>query len=149
MSETVALDALQKVVDIAGLAGISGELDAENEVFAAGFELPGGRSQVVYVKFSGEVNDLPFVTVYSPCLEVKKGFLKNGLTRDQAIELLKANNETNFARYAVSESEKVDLILASVDHLLDTLDAEELEANMWCVAMAADAYEKIHGQDVF
>jgi hypothetical protein len=38
---------------------------------------------------------------------------------------------------------------ARIDHLLSTLDPDELRHSAWCVAMAADSYEEKHGGDVF
>ncbi len=41
------------------------------------------------------------------------------------------------------------MVIVSSDHLLDTLDPEELQAHVFCVAQAADDYENQHGQDTF
>ena len=42
-----------------------------------------------------------------------------------------------------------DVVVASIDHLLGTLDPDELRHSAWCVAIAADNYEEQHGGDVF
>jgi hypothetical protein len=42
-----------------------------------------------------------------------------------------------------------EAVVASVDHILDTLDADELHEHMWAVARAADAWEAKNRQDRF
>ena len=88
------------------------------------------------------------VHLFSPCLQVKKGLFK-GITRDQAVDLLVKNEAMTFARYGVWQSDEGHMIVASVDHILDTLDPEEVKTSMHLVALAADAYEKLHGQDQY
>lgn len=39
------------------------------------------------------------------------------------------------------------MVVASIDHLLDTLDPDEFKASTLCVAAAADDYERRYGQD--
>ena len=41
------------------------------------------------------------------------------------------------------------MVVASNDHLLATLDPDELKASAFHVAFAADSYEKKHGRDNF
>ena len=41
------------------------------------------------------------------------------------------------------------MVVASIDHLLDTLDPDEFKASAFHVAFAADSYEKQHGKDQF
>ena len=73
----------------------------------------------------------------------------NRLSRQEAIDLLKKNEQVLFARYGMWSTADADMIVASVDHLLETLDPDELKTSMLCVALAADAYEKQHGGDDF
>ena len=143
------LDVLEKVAEIATLAGIKGGVNEEKLRYEAGFDLEDGRSQVVHVRVSGQsMTQAIVVTFLSACLAVKTGFLK-GLSKDQALELLKRNEKLMFARYGIWDVDGHDVIVASVDHLLDTLDPQEFHSHMWHVAMAADAYEREHGQDQF
>lgn len=149
MSLRESLESLEKIADIATLAGMKGEVDEDKLHFVAGFNLGEGRSQMVYVRATGRApNDAPFVTFFSPCLTVKTGLLK-GISKEQALDLLVRNEQVPFARYGVWKQDGKDMIVASIDHLLDTLDPEELKHNMWAVALAADVYEKEHGQDKF
>ena len=132
------LDVLQKLSDIAKLAGIKARTNEEMLHLEAGFNLPDGRSQMVYVRPTAQnAKTGVVVTFFSPCLKVGKGFLK-GLSKEQAVDLLKKNEQVLFARYGIWESDDSNLIVASVDQLLDTLDPDEFGTNMWHVAMAAD-----------
>ena len=140
---------LQKVAEIAAKAGIQGEIDEEAEHFFAGFELPDDRSQMVYVRpTAGGGEDSFVVTIFSPCHVFKKG-LFSGISKAQCIELLQMNEQLTFARYGMWDGGNEQMIVASVDNILTTLDPEEFEAAVWHVAMAADTYEKKHGGDDF
>ena len=145
MADSNKLTTLKKVGDVAALAGIRGKIDNDREQFVSGFELPEGRSQMVYVRLSAnDVEDSVVITVFSPCHVFKKGLFK-GISREQAIELLMMNEQITFARYGMWESGNEHMIVASVDSILDTLDPSELRAAMWHVAIAADAYERKYG----
>ena len=80
MANSKNLDTLKKVSDIAALAGIRGKVDDEREQFVSGFELPEGRSQMVYVRPSAQdVEDSVVITIFSPCHVFKKGLFKGCL----------------------------------------------------------------------
>lgn len=146
---TDKMETLRRVADIAAKAGIKGEIDDDNEHFVAGFELQDGRSQMVYVRpTAGGGEDSVVVTIFSPCKVFKKG-LFGGISKGQCIELLQLNEQLTFARYGMWEADKEQMIVASVDNILDTLDPPEFEAAVWHVAMAADAYESKFGSDEF
>jgi hypothetical protein len=140
---------LKQVSEIAALAGLNGEMSDDGAAFMLGFEMDGGRSQVVRVRPTMQTPDgQPIVTVESPALVVKKGLL-SGISKDQAIELLMLNETVPFARFGLVEGEDAIMVVASIDHLLDTLDPDELRHSCWCVAMTADNYEAQHGGDNF
>ncbi|MGD9126136.1 MAG: hypothetical protein PVH19_02050 [Planctomycetia bacterium] len=142
------LDVLKKVAQIGALAGISGKIDQENGVFSAGMQM-GNRGQLVHVRpCNRNFQGAQVVTFFSPCIRVEKGFMK-GITKEMAIELLRLNEEALFARYGIWTGQNADLIVASVDHLLDTLDPEEFESSFVHVAIAADQYESRYGRDEF
>ena len=63
------LEILRKFADIAALAGIKGEIDEEMPLYAAGFELDDGRSQMVYVRPLPEAigGKMDGVCIVSPC----------------------------------------------------------------------------------
>jgi hypothetical protein len=94
------------------------------------------------------IGESPVVTFFSPAAVVKSGLFK-GISKEQAIDLLVKNEQILFARYGVWPQDGQHMIVASVDHILDSLDPEEFEAHVWHVAFAADAYEKEQGGDVF
>jgi hypothetical protein len=142
------LKVLEKVGEIATLAGINGELDDERMHYVMGFDLGEGRSQGVYVRDTSKDGDTPIITVFSPCLVVKKG-LFSGISKEMAIDLLRRNEDVHFARFGIWDSDKEHMVVASIDHLLETLDPEEFEASVYHVAMAADLYEREHGRDEF
>jgi hypothetical protein len=143
------LEILKKVESIAALAGLRGAVSDNGDCFGMGFETNNGRSQRVFVRPSGHTPDgKAIVTLFSAARTVAKGLFK-GLSRDAAIELLKLNENTLFARFGIWESEKEVMIVASIDAILDTLDADEIRAYTLYTAHAADAYESQHGGDTF
>lgn len=148
MNSRNSLRVLERVGDIAMLAGFKGRIDGEHMHFALGIGLDDGRSQMVYVRDVSRSADRQIITVFSPCLVRKKGFWK-GISKELAIRLLRRNEAVHFARYGICELEKADMIVASMDHLLETLDPPELEASVFHVALAADTLEREHGQDTF
>ena len=143
------LEALEKFQSVATLAGIRGQIDDQRMLLVSVFDFGNGRTQTVYVKpVEHPLEKVAVVHLFSPCLQVKKGLFK-GITRDQAVDLLVKNEAMTFARYGVWQSDEGHMIVASVDHILDTLDPEEVKTSMHLVALAADAYEKLHGQDQY
>ncbi|WP_437670755.1 hypothetical protein [Sorangium sp. So ce131] len=143
-----SLENLERVSEVATLAGINGKIDEDRMHFGMGFQLDQGRSQTVYVRDSSREGSNKVVTILSPCLVVKKG-LFSGLSKDRALDLLRLNESVLFARYGIWEKKSELMIVASIDHLLDTLDPEEFKASAFHVAVAADAYERKYGKDEF
>jgi hypothetical protein len=144
------LEALEKLSSIAALGGVNMVLNQRMLRLEGEFSLPGNRSQICFVRPVGKVRDKVVVTFFSGCLRVKKGFL-SGMSKEQAMDLLRRNESILFARYGLMSDDEADMVVASADYLLDTLDPEEFEHCIWHVAMAADAYEKEKGggQDDF
>lgn len=140
---------LERVGEVATLAGIKGTFVEERVEYVMHFGLDHDRHQMVYVRdVSKEGADKAVVTIFSPCRVLKKG-LFNGLSKDQAIELLTLNSRMFFARFGILETKTEILVIASIDHLLDTLDPDEFKASTLCVATAADDYERKYGKDQF
>jgi len=149
MSNEKEIEILKRFADTAALAGIRGKVEEEKPWFIAGFSLPDERSQMVYVRaFPEAVKGRDVVTIFSPCRTIKKGFLK-GFEKAQALELLKENGKMIMGRYHITEEEDDFMVWVSVDANASTLDAEEVEAYFWLVALAADRYEKKYGGDNF
>jgi len=138
-------EALDKLANIAALAGIEMDVNRRAMRLEGVFVLSDGRTQMVHARPSGMAGDKFVVTLISPCVRVKKGLL-GGLSKDTAIELLRRNEGLLFARFGLVEEEDAYVVVASADYLLDTLDAEEFEHAIWHVAMAADACEKDLGK---
>jgi hypothetical protein len=143
-----SLEVLEKVSEVATLAGIGGKIEDEQMHFAMGFALPENRSQVVYVRDASQNDDHKVVTIFSPCFVVKKGIF-SGFSKQRALDLLRFNEQILFARYGIWENKSEVMVVASNDHLLATLDPDELKTSAFHVAFAADAYEKKHGRDNF
>lgn len=143
-----SLENLERVSEVATLAGIKGKIDEDRLHFGMGFQLDQGRSQTVYVRDSSREGASKIVTILSPCLTVKKG-LFSGLSKERALDLLRQNENVLFARYGIWEKKSEIMVVASIDHLLDTLDPEEFKASAFHVAVAADAYERKYGKDDF
>jgi len=149
MSIQERLDQLKTISEVAALAGLRGQIDDESQAFVLGFQLNDGRSQMVRVRPTMRTPDgQPIVSVESPCLVVKKDLL-SGMSKERALDLLRMNESTPFARYGIVELEGAGMVVASIDHLLETLDPDELKHSAWCVAIAADKYEEITGKDVY
>jgi hypothetical protein len=138
------LEVLERVNEVATLAGIVGKIDEGRLLYGMRFDLDAGRSQVVYVRNSSRDADHKVITMFSPCLVVKKGFF-NGFSKERALDLLRKNEMVLFARYGIWERESETMVVASVDHLLETLDPPEYRASAYHVAMAADLYERENG----
>lgn len=144
-----SLETLERVSEVAILAGIKGRVDEEKMRFDMMFGLDQGRTQAVYVRPTARDDGArTIITIFSPCLVVKKGFF-GGLSKERAIDLLRQNENIMFARYGIWEAKSEIMIVASIDHLLETLDPEEFKESAFHVAMAADMYERKHGKDDF
>ena len=143
------IEVLRRIAEVAKLAGIRGQIDEQAMMFRSTFGLDNGRSQLVVVrKTMNARNGGPVVTIFSPCVELDAGWLK-GISKDQALGLLRANERFPFARYGLSTMGGKEMVIASMDVLLDSLDAEEFGTYIWSVATVADAYEAQHKQDKF
>jgi hypothetical protein len=143
------VNVLKKVEQVATLAGLRGVIDEESMAFLVRFELDNARRQMVYVRFAGMTKgDQEVINFSSPCLQVKKGFL-SGISKEQALDLLRRNEKNLIARYGIRDFGGESVIVASVDHFLETMDPSEFGASAFCVALAADLYEREHGQDKF
>jgi hypothetical protein len=142
------LQVLERVGEIATLAGMKGQIDDENMRFVMGFGLGEGRSQMVYVKDSSKASDCQIITLFSPCWMQKKRRFK-GVSKGMALDLLRRNAGLHFASYGLVEIKDAMMVIASIDHLVDTLDPPEFEMSAFHVAIAADMYERENGQDEF
>lgn len=143
------LEILKQVASVAALAGLRGEIDDSAEHFKMGFGTTEGRSQQVFIRPSGRTPDgQQIVTLFSPAHVFEKSMF-GGFTKDQAVGLLRLNENTFFARFGIWESPKETMVVASSDLMLPTLDPEELRAHAFYVSFAADKYESAYGRDRF
>ncbi len=143
---TQTREVLERVARIAAEAGLEGRLDEDSERYFLGVSLDGERKQGVLVRDSTSLPEQRIITVFSPCRVLSREAFQ-GLAGEQAMELLRANESLHFARYGVFESPEEVMVVASVDHLLQTLDPPELHASVFAVALAADHYERRFGKD--
>jgi hypothetical protein len=146
MTETEEIEILNKLANVATLAGLKGGVDPEGPSFDMVFGLGDGRSQGVRIIVSGRgAESGPILTVFSPALKKKKGLL-GGFSANLMLTLLKRNHEIPFARFAVIERSDDYLLVANQDLLADTVDPAELNASCWQVAKAADDVEREFGK---
>jgi hypothetical protein len=145
MSHSEQRSILERIAVIADQAGILGTIDEEQRLYVMRQEFPDGRSQTVYVRAADRVQEGDIVTVYSPCLKVKSGFL-GGLSKELAVELLRWNESLRFARFALWEHGTEPLVVASIDLLLETLDPPELKLALCWVVRSAEEFEKRHAK---
>ena len=148
MSLKKQLEILEKISEIAALAGVSGTINEDSLLFQTEFPTKEDRTQLVHIRaLPNALHDEDVVTFVSPCLAVKKGMLA-GISKEKALDLLQRNErDLIFGRFGIWSGEKEDTIVVSIDHLLSTLDPKEFEFNAWSVAIAADRYEEEHGQE--
>ena len=143
------LNVLKQVESIAALAGLRGDIEMDHLRFRMAFDVGHGRSHVVFVRVIGKTPDSKtVVSLFAAARTLTKGMF-SGLGREQALELLRANETTLFARFGLWDGPKEMMIVASLDTLIDTLDADEMRTYALYVAHAADAYEAKHGGDAF
>ncbi len=148
MAVTNCNEILERLANIAMLAGLKAKMDHADSQLVMCFGLHDHRTQMVCARLSAEMKDSVVITIFSPCLRVKSGMF-SGISKKQALDLLKRNERTLFARYGIHSCRDSDLVVASVDHILETLDPEEFRHSVYSVAIAADSYEREHGSDQF
>jgi hypothetical protein len=138
---------LNQIADIAAVAGVRGAIDSEMGVFGANFGIKEGRDQTIYVRPSGEIAGKPMISFFSIAHSYPKTKLLSAISNKELLGLLMKNEKMAFARYGIQERESDYLVVASADHLLEALDADEFVATARFVAMAADEYEAEKGED--
>jgi len=141
---------LKQIGDIAAVAGVRGQIDAEAGVFFTNFAFDGERNHRVIVRPTGRVAGGRVVISFQAAAHEypKKKFLA-AISQKELIELLQKNEGLMFARYGLVERKDDFLVVASADCLLDTLDGPEFMLAANAVALAADEYEAAKGVDKF
>lgn len=141
-------DVLAKVEEIAALAGYK-VLRHPGGGLQLGFDMGGGRSQVVFVVPVGRTGDgKEVVHFFSPCGTVKKGFLKGG-ARSIAEDLLRRNATLLWGAFALTKAGDQEGIIVYAPAIVDTMEVEEFRAHVNYLAIVADQYEKEQGKDTF
>ncbi|MHC4696738.1 MAG: type III secretion system chaperone family protein [Planctomycetota bacterium] len=156
MSETAAVsqtaEVLEKVSKVAAEADFILHPHPNADVLMIKFNMGDGRSQTVYIEYTGQTFDgQDCVTFMSPCKVVKKEKLLSGdLNREQVIALLRRNAKLRFGSFALETFEGLnDVLVVMSSQIVDTMDVEEFKTHVAFVAYAADEYERECGQDVF
>jgi len=149
MTPEEKLAILKQVESVAAVAGLRGGIDDAREHFHMGFETGAGRNQRIFVRPTGPTHDgRTIVTFFSPARTLSKGMFA-GLSRQEAIDVLRINENLYFARFGIWESATEITIVASADAVLETLDATEMRTLAYAIANAADAYEAKFGMNRF
>lgn len=141
---------LKQIGDVAAVAGVRGQVDAEGGVFVTSFSFEGGRDHKVIVRPTGRVNGGRVVISFQAAAhEYPKKMFLSAFSQKDLIELLRKNEALMFARYGLVERNDDYLVVASADCLLDTLDGAEFMLTAHAVSKAADDYEATKGVDKF
>jgi hypothetical protein len=149
MTPEEKLAILKQVESVAAVAGLRGAIDEGREHFQMGFETGNGRNQQLFVRPTGPTHDgKTIITFLSPARTLSKGMFA-GLSRQDAIDILQMNENLYFARFGIWESATEVTVVASVDAVLETLDAAEMRTLAYAVVNAADAYEARFGVNRF
>jgi hypothetical protein len=139
---------LKQIGDVAAVAGIQGEVDAEMGAYCTGFRTAENRRHRVFVRPTATApGGKPVVTIYAVAKSFPKKKVAAAIPQKELMALLLKNENLMFARFGIRELEEEYLLVASADHLLDTLDADEFNASARYVANAADAYEASQGEE--
>ena len=143
---------LQKVLQIASMAGFNVEPHPNaRDTLAAGFDMGGGRKQMVFIRYTGTTPDgHNTICFWSPCMQLKKGGLfGHQLGKTQAIDLLRRNSMLAFGAFALINFDSRDLLAVMSSQIVETMEVEEFKTHISFVALAADAYEQEIGKDEF
>lgn len=131
------------------------ELQWKYEVMSEGsirmlFEEDDGRSQLVYF-FRGETKKgLQVVSISSPAIKMSSVDASGMSKQDLFNEMLTDNGTSaNYAWAISSFGDDDEVINATVDLLLDTMDLKEMEAAVCITSSVADKMEARFGVDDF
>jgi hypothetical protein len=139
---------LKQIGDVAAVAGIKGEVDAEMGAYCTGFRTAENRGHRVFVRPTATApGGKPVVTIYAVAKSFPKKKMTTTIPQKELMALLLKNDDLVFARFGVRELEDNYLLVVSADHLLETLDADEFNATARYVAHAADEYEASQGDE--
>lgn len=139
---------LKQIGDVAAVAGIKGEVDPEIGAYCTGFKTAENRGHRVFVRPTATApGGKPVVTIYAVAKSFPKKKVTATIPQKELMALLLKNENLMFARFGIRELAEEYLLLASADHLLDTLDADEFNATARYVAQAADEYEASQGEE--
>jgi len=137
---------LKQIGDVAAVAGIKGEVDAEIGAYCTGFRTAENRGHRVFVRPTATApGGKPVVTIYAVAKSVPKRKVTAAVPQKELMALLLKNENLMFARVGIRELEEEYLLVVSADHLLETLDGDEFNATARYVAHAADEYESAQG----
>ncbi len=146
MSAEQNRQALKELLQVAAVAGVPARVDEEGDGLVVSWSSPDGRSQEVRILPSGETDEGAVVTFEAVCGFLRQREWKRWVRRYGG-DLLRFNADLlTFARFGMRPTGREDsatVVVASVDHLLATLDAEEFRAAARHVAAAAELYEQI------
>lgn len=149
MTAEEKLAILKQVESVAVVAGLRGGIDEAREHFQMSFETGNGRNQRLFIRPTGPTQDgRTIITFFSPARALSKGMFA-GLGRQEAIDILRINENLYFARFGIWESATEITIVASADAVLETLDTTEMRTLAYAVVNAADAYEAKFGTNRF
>lgn len=125
-------------------------LNQENDhLFSLVFDMGEGRSQkVIIVHHEREADQSDIVEIASAVLKLDD-LPDKKLGQDMAMKLLRENDTSLGANWAIDEAEDSSHLVAMANWFLDDMDLEEFELSVYNVAGMADALESQLGVDNF
>lgn len=149
MSAEQNSQALKELFQVAAVAGVPARVDEEGDGLVVSWPSPDGRSQEVRILPSGETDEGAVVTFEAVCGLIREREWKRWVRRC-AGDLLRFNADLlTFARFGMrptGREEPATVVVASFDHFLATLDAEEFRAAAKHVAAAAELFDEQFGR---
>ena len=143
--EQFSLDILKRTASLAGAAGLQSQIDPEYMHLFIDMHFQ-GREQGVIVRDKTSNRNMPVISIFSPCLRLKRSEIQDRLP-ELSYKLLKANENINFAAYALMESEEEVIVIAACEALLEEITPKAFKASVIAVALAADLFEETISAD--
>ncbi|MGM9992016.1 MAG: hypothetical protein ACI376_04090 [Candidatus Bruticola sp.] len=146
--EQFSLEVLKKAAVIAAEASLQSQLEIEYMHLFIDVKFDNERTQGVIIRDKTVNRNMPVLGIFSPCMRIKRAEIADKLP-NLAYKMLQANEQINFASYALIENEEDIMVIASFETLLEEVTPKAFRAGVMAVALAANLFEENLGQDEF
>lgn len=133
-----SLEVLKRAAALAGAANMQPQFDPEYMHLLINVNL-NGKEQGVIIRDKTVNRNMPVISIFSPCLSLKREEIKDRLP-ELSYKLLKANESINFAAYALIESAEDIMVIAACEELLEEITPKAFRASVTAAALAADLF---------